>query len=57
MVAKGCPYAAAPAIALVLRSRYIPEHGESRSRWAMGAEVQNIVDEIKQSIGLLRRHL
>jgi hypothetical protein len=24
---------------------------------AMRAEVQNIVDEIKQSVGLLRRHL
>jgi len=24
---------------------------------AMRAEIQNIVDEIKQSIGLLRRHL
>jgi hypothetical protein len=24
---------------------------------AMGAEVQKIVDEIKQSVGLLRRHL
>jgi hypothetical protein len=26
-------------------------------RGAMRAEVQNVVDEIKQSVGLLRRHL
>jgi hypothetical protein len=25
--------------------------------WAMRAETQNVVDEIKQSVGLLRRHL
>jgi hypothetical protein len=42
------------------RSRYIPARG---NRWrlrggrAMRAEVQTIVDDIKQSIGLLRRHL
>jgi hypothetical protein len=29
----------------------------ARQGRAMRAEVQNIVDEIKQSVGLLRRHL
>jgi hypothetical protein len=32
-------------------------NGIARQGRAMRAEVQNIVDEIKQSVGLLRRHL
>jgi hypothetical protein len=31
--------------------------GDCLKGWPMRAEVQTIVDEIKQSIGLLRRHL
>jgi hypothetical protein len=46
-------------IASIGRSRYIRqrrciEHARGET---MRAEVQNIVDEIKQSVGLLRRHL
>lgn len=40
------------------RDRYIPQ--ESRLVFmgtVMRAEIQTIVDEIKQSVGLLRRHL
>jgi hypothetical protein len=32
-------------------------NGIARERRAMRAEVQKIVEEIKQSVGLLRRHL
>jgi hypothetical protein len=47
------------AIASIARSRYIRqrrciEHARGET---MRAEVQTIVDEIKQSVGLLRRHL
>ena len=50
--------ASAP-IAWIARSRYI--RGRRCIAHARGvmmrAEIQNIVDEIKQSVGLLRRHL
>jgi hypothetical protein len=37
---------------------YIPGSQKSNtSRLTMRAEIQKLVDEIKQSIGLLRRHL
>jgi hypothetical protein len=48
-----------PPIASLPRSRYIRRRrsAEIVPRFSMRAETQNIVDEIKQSIGLLRRHL
>ena len=48
------------AIASLGCSRYIggsTVSGIARERRAMRAEVQKIVEEIKQSVGLLRRHL
>ena len=51
-----------PAVALAARPRYMcrkrfmPE-GEPIRGPIMRAETKKIVDEIKQSIGLLRRHL
>jgi hypothetical protein len=48
------------AIASVRRSRYIggsTVSGIARQGRAMRAEVHKIVEEIKQSVGLLRRHL
>jgi hypothetical protein len=46
------------AIASARRNRYIRSiNGIARQGRAMRAEVQHIVDEIKQSVGLLRRHL
>jgi hypothetical protein len=47
-------------IASASRSRYIAGGSDRRDCFEadpMRAEVQNLVDEIKQSIGLLRRHL
>jgi hypothetical protein len=45
-------------IASARRSRYIAIAGDCDfERRPMRAEVQTIVDDIKQSIGLLRRHL
>jgi len=29
----------------------------AQSRWTMRAEIERLVEEIKQSVGLLRRHL
>jgi hypothetical protein len=38
--------------------RYIPfEFSELKSHIPMRAEVERLVEEIKQSVGLLRRHL
>jgi hypothetical protein len=31
--------------------------GRIRNRWAMRAEIEKTVEEIKRSVGLLRRHL
>jgi hypothetical protein len=31
--------------------------GMTPSRWTMRAEIERLVEEIKQSVGLLRRHL
>jgi hypothetical protein len=45
------PIASKPTIAYMLSTQ------ESVIRNHMRAEAQNLVDEIKQSIGLLRRHL
>jgi hypothetical protein len=55
----------ASAIALCLARRYIPSipfaaagfPGSQHSRRTMRAEVERLVEEIKQSVGLLRRHL
>jgi hypothetical protein len=38
------------------RRHYVAVRESSPSK-TMRAEIQNIVDEIKQSVGLLRRHL
>jgi hypothetical protein len=37
----------------------VPRRESSRPRWTgvMRAEIEKLVDEIKQSVGLLRRHL
>jgi hypothetical protein len=53
------------AIALCLTRRYIPSisfcrgrlSGPQNPRPTMRAEVERLVEEIKQSVGLLRRHL
>jgi hypothetical protein len=48
------------AIALAARNRYIRRHHRFHCHpggEAMRAETQKVVDEIKQSVGLLRRHL
>jgi hypothetical protein len=53
------------AIALCLARRYIPSisfaaagfPGPQNQRPTMRAEVERLVEEIKQSVGLLRRHL
>jgi len=47
------------AVAPAAASRYIPPTGIVFLQRAlpMRAEIQAVVDEIKQSIGLLRRHL
>jgi hypothetical protein len=48
------------AIAPAPPSRYILPAPRNRSlsrRWPMRAEIQKIVEEIKQSVALLRRHL
>jgi hypothetical protein len=50
-------------VAQILRNRYMqavapPESDEAvRSESIMGAEIQSVVEDIKRSIGLLRRHL
>jgi hypothetical protein len=31
--------------------------GHDAERWTMRAEIERLVEEIKQSVGLLRRHL
>jgi hypothetical protein len=51
--------AAVAAVAPASASRYIPQIGnpETSAGIAMRAETQSIVEEIKQSVGLLRRHL
>jgi hypothetical protein len=50
-----------PPIALWRRRRYIPgivaKRFAPQIREAMRAEVERLVEEIKQSVGLLRRHL
>jgi hypothetical protein len=51
--------AAIAAVAPASASRYMPLIGnpETSTGTAMRAEIQTVVDEIKQSVGLLRRHL
>jgi hypothetical protein len=45
-------------VASAFCNRYIPAIGKgSPTGTKMRAETQSIVDEIKQSVGLLRRHL
>jgi hypothetical protein len=43
------------AVAKAVRGSYIP--GSEKHESPMRAEIQAIVDDIKQSMGLLRRHL
>jgi hypothetical protein len=43
-------------LAALVGGHYLLAH-ESSSRTVMRAEIQSIVDEIRQSVGLLRRHL
>ena len=47
----------APRCASRGRSRYIRAARRSEIREAMRAEIEKLVDDIKQSVGLLRRHL
>jgi hypothetical protein len=51
--------AAVAAVAPASASRYIPPIGnpEAPTGTTMRAEIQSVVEEIKQSVGLLRRHL
>jgi len=44
-------------LAQTLSHRYIPRSDFLRPGEAMRAEIATILDEIKQSLGLLRRHL
>lgn len=48
-------------VALWRRHRYIPISNARgiprRSEYDMRAEIERLVEEIKQSVGLLRRHL
>jgi hypothetical protein len=46
--------AAVAAVAPAFPNRYIPK---TSTGITMRAEIQSVVDEIKQSVGLLRRHL
>jgi hypothetical protein len=48
---------AVPPIALSAWCRYIPFHLASERSSPMRAEIERLVEEIKQSVGLLRRHL
>jgi uncharacterized protein YlzI (FlbEa/FlbD family) len=45
------------AIALCNGRRYIPDIAAIRIRDTMRAEIERLVEEIEQSVGLLRRHL
>jgi hypothetical protein len=45
------------AVAHASASRYIPSVHTLPAEIFMRAETQAVVDEIKQSVGLLRRHL
>jgi hypothetical protein len=49
---------AARRIALLTACRYIPnQHFLAKTETTMRAEIERLVEEIKQSVGLLRRHL
>jgi hypothetical protein len=45
------------AIALCRAHRYIPHIAAIQIRDTMRAEIERLVEEIEQSVGLLRRHL
>ena len=48
------------ASAVILDARNKCGHDKKvdlRGAWAMRAEIEHVVEEIKQSVGLLRRHL
>jgi hypothetical protein len=45
------------AIALCSARRYIPPIAAIQIRDTMRAEIERLVEEIEQSVGLLRRHL
>ena len=44
-------------IALLAARRYIRVNNLARAETIMRAEIERLTEEIKQSVGLLRRHL
>jgi hypothetical protein len=56
----GCTKAVAPERSNLYIHRFLPEDIDGPGPFAengMRAEIENLVEEIKQSVGLLRRHL